>query len=87
MEEKKLVIEKMYAFVSEDPTGEGVMAMNTAMGWMPMVGADMDRVMSLIPMADKISELTERPYKILSFDNRVDVTEEFRAYMKNKEKV
>jgi len=63
-------ITELYAFVSigSDPDDEGIMAFQTDDGtWMPMVGADMTRVNELKPMADRISEIAGKPYKILQF--------------------
>jgi hypothetical protein len=63
-------ITELFAFVSigDDPDDEGVMAFQTNDGiWMPMVGADMARVNELKPMADRISKITGKPYKILQF--------------------
>jgi hypothetical protein len=63
-------ITELYAFVSigSDPDDEGIMAFQTNDGtWMPMIGADMTRINQLKPMADKISEIAGKPYKILRF--------------------
>ena len=73
-------IDRMYAFVAEDngPADEGLMAF-IAPGtgqWMPMVGADLDRIQSLIPMAELIAKQTGKPFKVLLFENRKDITQE-----------
>jgi hypothetical protein len=63
-------IKELYAFVSigDEPDDEGIMAFQTDDGtWMPMVGADMTRVNELKPLADRISKITGKPYKILRF--------------------
>ena len=63
-------ITELFAFVSigSDPDDEGIMAFQTNDGtWMPMIGADMTRVNELKPMADRISEIAGKPYKILQF--------------------
>lgn len=73
-------IEEMYAFVTIDDEREGVMAMKGSDGWMPMVGADMDRIKSLLPLA----MMTNRDFRILKFDRRVDVTDE---YVKKKNEI
>lgn len=63
-----LKITEMYAFVATDDHGdEGVMAACVDNTWIPLVGADMARVNSLIPLADEISKNTNTPYKILYF--------------------
>lgn len=68
-------IESMYAFVAEDsgPDDEGVIGMNTAHGWMPLVGADMARVESLKPIARDIARQIRKPVKLLYFETRKDV--------------
>lgn len=62
-------ITEMYAFVAADkgPEDEGVMAMQTVTGWMPLVGADMVRVNDLKPIAEMIAKNTGKPYRILRF--------------------
>ena len=68
-------IEQMYAFVAEDsgPGDEGIIGMQTAYGWMPLVGADMARVESLKPIARDMAEQLGKPVKLLHFDNRKEV--------------
>ena len=64
-------ITEMFAFVAEDkelPGDEGVIGFRNHYGeWMPLVGADMDRVSSLKPLADQVSQATGIKYKILKF--------------------
>ena len=72
----KLKIEKMYAFVTEDGEGEGLMAFKSGNTWLPMVGADFKRVDSLIPIAEEMAKITDKGFRILQFDNRKDVTEQ-----------
>lgn len=63
-------IEEMYAFVSYDkgdPNDEGIMGFKTENGWLPMVGADMDRIDSLRILANDAARATGMPYKILKF--------------------
>lgn len=73
-------ITEMYAFVAEDrdPEDEGIIAMvglgDTAL---PMVGADPDRVKSLVGYAELVKQVTGKPYKILRFTVREDVTEQY----------
>lgn len=73
-----LKIERMYAFVAKNEDGEGVMAFKIKDGWMPMVGADLKRVESLLPIAEDLSKASGVEFKILQFDNRTDVTEQFK---------
>jgi hypothetical protein len=60
----------MYAFVcaDHDHDDEGVLAFCDDRGrWFPMMGADMDRIASLIPLADEIVKRSGKPYRILHF--------------------
>ena len=68
-------IEEMYAFVAEEsgPGDEGVVAMNTEFGWMPMVGADMARVASLRPIALGIAKSSGKRIKLLHFTKREEL--------------
>lgn len=73
----ELKIEKMYAFVVKDEEGEGIMAFKSNNIWMPMVGADFKRVESLLPIAKELAKTSGKGFKILQFDNRKDVTEQY----------
>lgn len=75
---KKLKIEQMFAFVAYDEEGEGVMGFKVSDGWMPMVGADMDRVKSLLPVAVAMGV----DFKILKFEGRVDITDQVMEQVK-----
>lgn len=70
-------ITEMYAFVMEEdsPDDEGVMGMSMGEWMLPLVGADMSRVKSLIPYANEIARAVNRPYKILRFSQREDITD------------
>ena len=64
------VIEEMFAFISVDNEDgdEGVMAFMSHDGtMMPMVGADMARIESLIPLADYTAKILGSPYEIKRF--------------------
>jgi len=71
-------IDALYAFVAEDDESEGVMAMRLGNTWFPLVGADMDRIKSLLPVAESISAVSGKPFRILKFETRTDVTEEVK---------
>ena len=68
-------INRLYAFIIQDgerPDDEGIMAMritppNQEPFWMPLVGADMNRVNDLTEHADGIARVKGRPYKIVEF--------------------
>lgn len=56
-------IKLLYAFIAIDEDGdEGVCAMLTPEGWVPMVGSDMERIDSLRPVA---AEIAKRSGKIV----------------------
>lgn len=70
-----LRIDEMFAFIAQGENGdEGVMGCSTSQGMMPLVGADMDRVKSLIPLADIVRETTGKDYKIIKFSKREEIT-------------
>jgi hypothetical protein len=76
-------IDCMFAFVTSDkqPEGkdEGILGIGLRDGTMlPLVGADMDRVRSLMPVADSIAKEAGITYRILKFSNKEDITEEMR---------
>lgn len=69
-------INEMYAFVSVDPEDdtEGIIAMKTAGGyWLPLVGADMNRVDSLRAKALELGDLSGREVKLLKFSAREEL--------------
>lgn len=71
MADKLLVIDRMFVFASVDDDGEGVAAMRTPTGWMPMIGADTTRVEALRPYADSLVKVSRQPINLLEFNNRV----------------
>jgi hypothetical protein len=75
-----LKIEELFAFVAEDAEGEGLMGfkMPGANTMMPMVGGDMKRVASLYPIAEHISKITGKPFRVLKFSTRKDITEDVK---------
>lgn len=81
---KPLRIDEMYAFVASDADGEGLMAFldQRTGSWMPMVCADMSRVKSLVPIAEDLSRLSGKPFKILKFSTGTDITEEVKTLSK-----
>lgn len=73
----------MYAFVAVGAEGEGIMAAETVVQGrtmlMPLVGADMERVEALYPLAVRIAAAQGLTFKVLRFDERVDITQECEA--------
>lgn len=67
-------IDEMFAFVADEGGGdEGVVATHTGAGWMPLVGADMNRVDSLRPLAEELARITGREIRLIKFTNREDL--------------
>lgn len=68
------------AYLAQGKDGEGIMAMSVPiagqMMMLPMVGADIDRVKALLPMAIQIANASGTTFRIYRFDNKVDITEE-----------
>ena len=75
----KLSIDEMFAFVADDDEGEGIMGAKIGDSWMPLVGADMDRVQSLVKIADMIKNETGKNYKVLKFSTREDITSQIKG--------
>ena len=68
-------IAEMFAFIVEDsgPEDEGVIGMETARGWLPLVGADMARIDSLRPIAVSISAQLGKTVKLIHFTKREEL--------------
>jgi len=76
-------IDEVFAFVSSDkqPEGwsEGILSFQAFDGiHMPMIGADMQRVRSLIPIADELARKAKITYRIYHFTNKRDITDEVK---------
>lgn len=70
-------IEEMFAFVSIDPKDdiEGVVAANLRGNWHPLVGADMERIESLRPLAAKVARDAGIKIRLIKFSVREDLGE------------
>lgn len=69
MSEPKAITE-MWAWVCTEPDGdEGIPAFNSAMGRMPLVGADEARIRSLEPLARSVAHDLGLPVKLLKFSS------------------
>jgi hypothetical protein len=65
-------IEMMYAYIASDAGGEGLCGFHSPSGWLPMVCADMARVESLRPIAEKLAKCRAKDHvSSLSFARRV----------------
>jgi hypothetical protein len=77
-------IDALYAYLAQDKEGEGIMGMsvpvNGQMMMMPLIGADIDRIKSLLPLAKQISLASGTTFRIFRFDTKVDITEEIELY-------
>lgn len=62
-------ITELYAFICKDEKGEeGILGAKTPDGaWMPLIGADLERVKYYKPLADTISKTSKMPYEIRYF--------------------
>jgi hypothetical protein len=70
-----LVINEIFAFVSVDGIGEGVITRKIGGSWMPFIGADMDRARSLRVLAVQVAKEHGIKIKLVKFTNR-EVLEE-----------
>ncbi len=72
---RKLRIDEMFAYVAVDDEGEGITAyLSPENGqWMPMVGADMDRMKSLAPVAQQLADKGDRPIKLIRYETRTEL--------------
>lgn len=62
----------------DDGDEEGIIATLGADGtdaWLPLIGADEDRIRSLRPVAEGVARATGRPVQLRRFDNGVIVDE------------
>ena len=68
-------IKTIYAFIAteKDPDDEGIVAQFMGGMWMPLVGADKDRVNSLKPIAERIAKITKKKITLVQFKNREDL--------------
>ena len=63
-----LAITELYAFVAVQEDGEGIMGFGTPDGTMlPMIGADLERVEALKPIAEAMSKAKGIKYEIRYF--------------------
>jgi len=65
-------IKEMFCFVSVDPGdgNEGIITARMGSMAMPLVGADMDRVESLVPLVKKLQKESGTIVKLLKFTTR-----------------
>jgi hypothetical protein len=66
-------IDRLWAFLSIDAGGEGVVAAPIGSMTVPLVAADRARVDMLIPMARALATFFGKPIRLAKFDQRTDV--------------
>jgi hypothetical protein len=66
-------IDRLWAFLSLDEGGEGVVAAPLGDLTAPLVCADKARVDSLIPLAKRLAKVFGKPIRLAKFDQRTDV--------------
>lgn len=76
-----LKVDAIYAYLAQGEDGcEGVMAaqvpINGRMTMMPLIGADLTRLKSLLPVANTIALESNMTFRIYKFDNKTDITDE-----------
>lgn len=73
----QLHIDTMWAFVALDPADntEGVISAQMGQMHMPLIGADLERVEMLRPVAQRIARTMHVPVSLVHFTNRVTIEE------------
>lgn len=68
-------IDELFAFITEDtgPDDEGICAMRMGNFWVPMVGADMERMEALRPAAEKIAKVSGHRIRLVRFAVRLEL--------------
>jgi len=67
-------IDRMYAFIAEDETGEGLTGFLSVGGvWMPMVAADEARVDALREIAQSVATASGKQVRLCVFERRVEL--------------
>lgn len=64
-----------FAMIDKGPDDEGVPAYATPLGIMPMMGADIERVVQLMPRAQGIANETGEPIRIYRFSHMEQIGE------------
>lgn len=71
------VITEMWAWISTNPEGEGVLAVQAIIDgeltWMPLIGADQERMNSLRPQAITIANRERWTIKLIHLSTREDL--------------
>jgi hypothetical protein len=68
-----LSIDTLTAYIAVDDDGEGIMAFRGEDGWLPMVGADPDRIAALRPIAEQMAAAAGKRCVVARFSVREDL--------------
>lgn len=70
-------ITELYCFAvdDKDEDDEGVPAIDTELGLMPLMGADLERITSLLPKVQDVANQIGKPLRIYHFTNKRQVGE------------
>jgi hypothetical protein len=69
-------IEKLTAFIMRDQDGtEGIIGSLTPIGMMPLIGADLDRIAQIEPIAQRVADTTGLSITVAEFSVRENVRE------------
>lgn len=63
-------IDAVWLFISVDETGEGVCAVHTPNGMMPLIAADEARLKDLSKIAGQVAQLTKKKIKLIKLTAR-----------------
>ena len=69
-------IEELLAYISDEGDGdEGVVAAKLGDSWMPLIGADRDRMESLRHIAKDTAKMSGRPVRLVRFSTLEEMGE------------
>lgn len=68
-------ITEIFAFVAQDsgPEDEGLAAFRSTMGWMPLIGADAERVAKLREAAQEVATRSGKTLRLVRFSVREEL--------------
>jgi|GEM_PF-6275845 len=81
-------IDTITAFVHTDETNqEGIIALcMDGTTWLPCVGADHDRIVSLYPRVKQSMEQQGKDFKLIQFSTRSDITDDIKKQFEDQTK-
>lgn len=68
-----LSIDSLWAYLAVNEEGEGIIGELTPNGWLPLVGADKERIASLRPLAERAAAASGRRVVLAKFSVREDI--------------